>query len=62
MQNDELKELVANCERNIAQKNSIIANLTSSLNKQKTKEGLVKSFHMWKLRHSDEKREVMSYS
>lgn len=57
MQNDELKELVANCERNIAQKNSIIANLTSSLNKQKTKEGLVKSFHMWKLRHSDEKRE-----
>ena len=58
MQNDELKELVASCERNIAQKDLIIANLTTSLNKQKTKEGLVKSFNVWKLRHSDEKREV----
>ena len=58
LQNEELKELVANCERTIAQKDSIIANLTTSLNKQKTKEGLVRSFSQWKLRHCDEKREV----
>ncbi|XP_063695150.1 centrosomal protein POC5-like [Bolinopsis microptera] len=57
LQNEELKELVANCERTIAQKDSIIANLTTSLNKQKTKEGLVRSFSQWKLRHCDEKRE-----
>ena len=58
MQNEELKELVANCERTIVQKDSIIANLTTTLNKQKNKEGLVRSFHSWKLRHCDEKREV----
>ena len=58
MQNEELKELVANCERTIVQKDSIIANLTTTLNKQKSKEGLVRSFHSWKLRHCDEKREV----
>ena len=58
LQNEELKELVANCERTITQKDSIIANLTTSLNKQKTKEGLVRSFSQWKLRHCDEKREV----
>ena len=58
IQNEELKELVANCERTIAQKDSIIANLTTTLNKQKSKEGLVRSFHAWKLRHCDEKREV----
>ena len=58
LQNEELKELVANCERTIAQKDSIIANLTTSLNKQKTKEGLVRSFNQWKLRYCDEKREV----
>ena len=57
-QNEELKELVANCERNLAQKDAIIANLTTSLNKQKTKEGLMRSFQAWKLRHCDEKREV----
>ena len=60
LQNEELKELVANCERTIAQKDSIIANLTTSLNKQKTKEGLVRSFNQWKLRYCDEKREVRS--
>ena len=59
MQNEELKELVANCERTIAQKDSIIANLTTSLNKQNTKEGLMRIFSAWKLRHSDEKREVI---
>lgn len=58
LQNEELKELVANCERTIAQKDSIIGNMTTSLNKQKTKEGLVRSFNQWKLRHCDEKREV----
>ena len=61
LQNEELKELVANCERTIAQKDSIIANMTTSLNKQKTKEGLVRSFNQWKLRHCDEKREVGLY-
>jgi len=54
---EELKELVATCERNIAQKDGIIANLTSSLQKQKTKGELMRSFHAWKLRHCDEKRE-----
>ena len=58
LQNEEIKELVANCERTILQKDSIITNLTTSLNKQKSKEGLMRSFGAWKLRHSDEKREV----
>ena len=57
-QNEDLKEIIANYDRNLGQKDTIIRNLSTTIGKQKSKENIMRSFSKWKLRCTDERREV----
>ncbi|XP_073240879.1 centrosomal protein POC5-like isoform X1 [Porites lutea] len=51
------KELLLTYEQTLSHKDSIVANVTNAIQKQKERSELLKAFTVWKLRHCDEKRE-----
>ncbi|CAK8672976.1 unnamed protein product [Clavelina lepadiformis] len=53
---EDLKELLHTCETSLARKDSVILNLTRTLQTNKEKQEMMRALSMWKLRLSDEKR------
>jgi len=51
------KELLLTYEQTLTHKDSIVANITDAIQKQKERSELMKAFTLWKIRHCDEKRE-----
>ncbi|KAK3754445.1 hypothetical protein QZH41_009227, partial [Actinostola sp. cb2023] len=54
------KELLYTYEQSINHKDSIVANVTSALQRQRDKCELLKGFSQWKIKHSDETREAFT--
>ncbi|KAL9985881.1 hypothetical protein ACROYT_G008332 [Oculina patagonica] len=54
------KELLLTYEQTLSHKDSIVANITNAIQKQKERSELMKAFTLWKIRHCDEKREGFS--
>ncbi|XP_020619482.1 centrosomal protein POC5-like isoform X2 [Orbicella faveolata] len=51
------KELLLTYEQTLSHKDSIVANITDAIQKQKERSELMRAFTLWKIRHCDEKRE-----
>jgi len=51
------KELLLTYEQTLSHKDSIVANITEAIQKQKERSELMRAFTLWKIRHCDEKRE-----
>ena len=60
LQNDieNLKELLHTYEVSIERKDGVVSNLTRALQRQKERFEMLRRFEAWKLRHSEDRREV----
>ncbi|XP_071942230.1 centrosomal protein POC5-like [Antedon mediterranea] len=57
-----LQELIHTYQKSTERKDGVITNLTNAMQKQKQRFEMLKKFNSWKLRHSEDRREVFTGS